>query len=222
MGTPTWNRGDVVIWRSRPGGEVGYVIPMTVVIDSPGVTVLFQASGSICMRRAGTRGGPQGRQLVTATGGHRPRTFEGPPMLRIHQWGTDHAVMRAWDVESNAARDWYINLEAAWRRTSLGFDSEDHVLDVTLDDDLTEWQWKDEDEFAWKIETGQYGPDLAAAVRNEGERAGAAALAREWPFPEDWSAWAPNLNWPVPELPAGWNQPSLSTGADGVTLQRQP
>lgn len=37
-----WSKGDAVVLRSRPQGQVGYVIPMRVVVDGPDVTRSFR------------------------------------------------------------------------------------------------------------------------------------------------------------------------------------
>jgi predicted RNA-binding protein associated with RNAse of E/G family len=107
------------------------------------------------------------------------------------------------------AEGWYINLEAPWRRTSIGFDTQDLVLDVTVTDDLSTWAWKDEDELAWSVSTGITSPEEAAVIRAEGMRAIQAMETRAWPFQHDWSMWRPNPEWGIPTLPANWADASL-------------
>jgi hypothetical protein len=206
-----WKPGDAVVWRSRPYGQVGYVMPARVVLDTPDVTVLFQAPGSICKRRAGARGGPRGRGLGARDwdGTHEDRPWDGMPNLRLHQWGTSYAIIRSWDATRDAAHCWYINLEAPWRRTAIGFDTQDLVLDITVADDLSSWAWKDEDELAWSIGEGRFSEQEAAAIRAEGLRAVRALEQRSWPFCVDWSQWRPDLDWDIPVLPPNWADPSL-------------
>ena len=92
-----------------------------------------------------------------------------------------------------------MNLEAAWQPFALGFDTEDHILDIWVERDGT-WRWKDEDELEVALETGFVTPEEAAAIRAEGER-----VVAEWPFPTGWEDWEPDPSWPVPRLPAGWD-----------------
>jgi len=198
-------RGSQVVWRSRPQGCIGYVKPMIVVEDGSDITVLFQPSGTVCKRRAGARGGPRGRLLLDWSGEHADRVYDGPPMLHLHVWGTAHGVLRSWSFDSNRAEGWYVNLEAPWRRTAIGFDSEDYFLDVTAADDLSSWSWKDEDELEWAVEVGRYTPQDADEFRREGRRAGAAIERREFPFVDDWSRWGPDPDWPVPVVAEGWD-----------------
>src|SRR5260370_26527230 len=112
-------------------------------------------------------------------GKHEDRVFAGPPMLSLHVWGTSHSLLRSWNFERDQAEGWYVNLEAPWRRTSIGFDSEDHVLDITVADDLSSWSWKDEDELEWSVEAGKYTRTQADEFRAEGERVAAAIERRD-------------------------------------------
>src|SRR5689334_9129826 len=93
-----WNPGTPITWRSRPHGQIGYVMPVTVVVDTPAVTVLFQATGSVCKRRCGQRGGPRNRAMLPNgwDGSHEDRVWSGPPTLRLYQWGTAHTLVRRW------------------------------------------------------------------------------------------------------------------------------
>jgi len=206
-----WNPGTPIIWRSRPQGHIGYVMPVTVVIDSPVITVLFQATGSVCKRRCGQRGGPRNRAMLPNgwDGSHEDRVWSGPPTLRLYQWGTAHTLVRYWNFTADSAQGWYINLEAPWRRTAIGFDTQDLVLDITVADDLSSWAWKDQDELDWSVEMGSSTSEQAAAIRAEGVRVIEALEQRAWPFQADWSLWRPNIHWPIATLPANWADASL-------------
>src|SRR5215207_3099689 len=63
------------------------------------------------------------------------------------------------------------------------------------------WRWKDVDELDVAIDVGFYTPEEAAAFRAEGE-----AVIAEWPFPTGWEAWEPDPAWPLPTLPADWDE----------------
>lgn len=193
------------MWRSHPLGRVGYVIPMTVVLDDADVTVLFQHAGSVCKNPTGTRGGAQGRTLIEWAGGHEDRVFPGPPTLRLHMWGTAHAVIRRWSFDHDCAYGWYVNPEQPWIRTPIGFDSRDDTLDVTVQDDLSSWALKDEDELEWKVESGALSAPEAEAIRAEAERAIASLERRAWPFVDDWSRLRPDPAWPIPRVLPGWD-----------------
>jgi hypothetical protein len=211
MAVPFFNSGDAIVWRSRSHGQIGYVMPVTVVADTPQVTVLFQAPGSICKRRTGQRGGPHDRTLLPDgwDGGHEDRVWAGRPNVRLYVWGTSHTIIRYWDFARDRAEGWYVNLEAPWRRTPIGVDTQDLVLDITVAADLSSWSWKDEDELCWSVDAGLYSAEDAASIRAEGLRVVAALEARAWPFCADWSEWRPDPAWAIPILPADWADASL-------------
>lgn len=204
---PCLDRGERIAFRSRPGGDVGYVMPCIVVEDTVEFTVLLQPTGTVCKRRVGRRGGPRGRMMLPDgwDGAHEDVTWDGPPKLRFYAWGTAHSLLRSWNPEDDRAEGWYVNLEDPWTPTPIGFDTCDRILDITVAADLSSWAWKDEDELAWAVEVCKYSPERAQAVRAEGERALEKLRRRDWPFDDDWRRWRPDPRWPVPALPDGWD-----------------
>ena len=96
---------------------------------------------------------------------------------------------------------WYVNLQAPYRRTPIGFDTRDHTLDLWTYPDGSH-EWKDEDELAVAVRYGHHTAEDAAAFRAEGER-----VLAEWPFPTGWEDFRPEPDWPSPHFPQGW-QPS--------------
>ena len=55
-------------------------------------------------------------------------------------------------------RRWYVNLEAEWVRTPIGFDTRDLILDVTVADDRSSWCLKDEQEINFRIGSKDFLP----------------------------------------------------------------
>jgi predicted RNA-binding protein associated with RNAse of E/G family len=92
-----------------------------------------------------------------------------------------------------------VNLQRPFRRTELGFETMDLVLDLIVDPDGS-WRWKDEDELATWVARGVFEPELAERIRAEGE----SVLARA-PWPTGWEKWRPDPAWELPELPDGWD-----------------
>ena len=195
-------RGDIVIWRSRPDGAVGYTLPAYVLQDDDGAIVLFQPAGTICKKRTGRRGGPRGRNLVDWSGGHEDVVFKGPGVIRFHAPGSRYAVLRNW--EEGKARRWYVNLEEPWVRTPLGFDSLDLVVDIEVSPDLSSWSWKDTDELEWSVTERKLSREQATRALAEGRKVIEAIERRAWPFDGDWHEWTPDPSWPIPALPDGW------------------
>jgi hypothetical protein len=100
---------------------------------------------------------------------------------------------------------WYVNVEAPLRPTELGFDTEERVLDVLVAPDGSSWEWKDQDELEDAVHRGLFTPAQAAEFRVEAERGLHRVLDRDPPFDRDWTTWRPDPDWPVPDLPTGWD-----------------
>jgi len=121
----------------------------------------------------------------------------------MYRAGDPFWVIRGWDA--GRLTDWYINLASPWTRFPLGFDTEDHVLDVVVADDRSSWEWKDADDLTWMVERGAYTQDQAAQIRRNGEAAIDRLERREAPFDDDsWSSVRIDPAWPVPFMPDGW------------------
>lgn len=198
-----FERGQHVVWRSRPRGVVGFTLPAIVVEDSKAAIALFQPTGTVMKQRSGVRGGPRGRNLVQWDGTHVDFTYDRPSSLRLHVPGTGFEVIRHWT--GTGFKWWYINLVDPWTRTQLGFDSCDLTLDIVTDPEMSTWKWKDEDEFAWRIERGDFDSAEAERIRAEGLRAVQLMEARSFPFvEEEWGRFHPDEAWSTPVLPADW------------------
>jgi hypothetical protein len=203
----TWDRGAQVTVRSRPGGDVGYSFPAIVLGDTSDAVALFQPAGTVCKRRCGPRGGPTGRGLLTWGGSYEDVVFERST-IHLHVCGDPFWVIRAWNGIEYVG--WYINLAAPWRRTAIGFDTVDQILDIVVADDLSGWRWKDEAELRWAIERGKLSAEEAGAVRKAGYEAITRMNSGTAPFIADWSGMVPDPRWPIPILPAGWDRADVS------------
>lgn len=206
MGSPRRSKGDEVVWRSRPTGKVGFVCATRVLFDDPVAIALYQPTGSTVMRRCGDRGGPGGRLLLEWNGKHRRETWQREPTLRLHPAGQHYSVIRTWDAARSSYRGWYVNLEQDWRRTPIGFDSRDDILDLILADDLGDAELKDDDELTAAVTVGRLHSEDAEEIRARAERVVKRAFERGWPFVEGyWSELTPaGLDEPV-DVCEGWD-----------------
>ena len=195
---------------------MGFLYAANVIADTEDFVALFQPPGAPGKRRTGRRGGPQGRTMERGgwDGGHQDFTWPGPGMLRLHPIGGHYSVLRRFDPEGGCYRGWYVNLERSWRRTPVGFDSRDDVLDVVVADDLSTWGLKDEDELAWSVESGKFSADETAEVRRVAAAAVARIEERAFPFTEDaYCGLEPDSAWALPQMPDAWASPF---GADAL------
>lgn len=91
-----------------------------------------------------------------------------------------------------------------FRRTAIGFDTQDHTLDVELTPELA-FRWRDEQELASHVAEGFYTAALAAAARLEGERVIEDISRHDHECVRNWPDWSPPPHWGVPPLVAGWD-----------------
>jgi hypothetical protein len=134
------------------------------------------------------------------------RLWSGATILSFAWPDVAHAVLLSYEQATGAFEGFYVNLQDPLRRTRIGFDTTDHVLDALVEPDRSAWRWKDEDELAEAVERGLFTPAQAEGFRVEGERAVRRIVDGEPPFDRDWSAWEPDPRWPIPRFPAGWDE----------------
>jgi hypothetical protein len=186
------------VWR----GLVFIARPVIVVEDSPAQWRFFVAPGSSAKAPVGPDGRPM-RVPSDAGWTFEDRAWEGGPVLSFAWPDVAHAVLAFWDRKGLAG--WYVNLQEPLRRTSIGFDTFDHCLDVLVSADRSSWRWKDEDELEEAVHRGLFTQEQSARFRAEGRRASQRLMRGEPPFDRDWSRWRPDPAWPVPTLPEGWD-----------------
>ena len=124
--------------------------------------------------------------------------------LRLVTPGKSHSVLLLWTEGHNEFLIWYVNLEEPLRRTAIGFDYMDQVLDIEISQDLSKWRWKDEDEFQQAQNLGLISVERAQELRAEGERVIDLVKARKSPFIGRWESWRPDPSWPIPVLSPGY------------------
>jgi hypothetical protein len=208
----TWSPGETVVvqevWRER----VWAARPMKVVRDDGDFVALWFPKGT-CWKapippssrpREPTRG-----EWLTTTIVLGDWVFEdaewGVSTLTLLREGDWHAVWIGW-LDNGEQWGWYVNLQRPFRRTRLGFETMDLMLDVIIELDRT-WRWKDEDELELFVERGVFDEALAERVRGEGLEVARRAERNEGLFAQDWAKWRPVASTPLPELPPGWDVP---------------
>lgn len=192
--------------RDIQWGRICAAVAGVIVEDTPERLVTWTPDGSPLRLPADEDG-----RLVKSTEFHhlaelRWQAFGGP--VFIYPAGESFSVRVSWDGPGEERRldHWYVNLHAPLRRTTIGFDTADSVLDLVIQPDLANWHWKDEAEFEAAADSGHFTVREAGAIREAGLRTLECAQRRLAPFDEDWESWLPDPSWPIPELPEGWNR----------------
>ncbi len=198
-----WTSGDQIVLRFTWSGDLAWVEPVTVVEDSPELIALYLAIDTPIKRPVGDDRNPIPRFQSYETANPAPwRLGDGRwrehSVLWLARPGSSHAIGVFWRGVEREFVGWYGDLQAPLERTAIGFDTSDHVLDVTIAPDRT-WCWKDEDEFAIVQQRGVTPQAKAAAIRAEGERVIAAVEANDWPFNAGWEQWQLDPAWTIPD-----------------------
>jgi hypothetical protein len=184
----------------RSGPIMG--LPVRVIQDDETGVVLYLAQGTDV--RWPYVDGRRSREATlerrfTAKKEHGPHIWHENYVLFVFPPVRAHGLWLFFEP-GGTFRGRYVNLQAPFQRTSIGFDSRDHTLDIWVAADGA-YRWKDEDELAVAVDLGHHPSSEAAAFRAEGER-----VLAEWPFPTGWEDFRPDPAWPVPALPAGWDR----------------
>lgn len=197
-----WERGDHVLYRDVFRQTVRSVVPMTVVSDTADVVALYLRPGtSFCLsadRHGELTKNPDEMDSLKLL------TWNGFEQLLLARRGEAHAVILRWSDSEREFVEWYVNLQAPLIRTQAGFDTTDHVLDLVLSPDLTEFHWKDAGELQDMVRRGYFSEAEAASFRSEGESVLMRARTLAPPFGESWERWRPDPDWTIPLLPEDW------------------
>ena len=208
----TWPAGTTVVVQEVWNGRVWAARPMRVVRDEGDFVALWFPKGT--RWKAPTtdparswledRGARLAECAVSGEWVFRDAEWDVATLMlmRERDW---HAIWISW-LDSGEQWGWYVNLQRPFRRTLLGFETMDLVLDVTIELDRT-WRWKDEDELELFVERGVFDKALAERLRAEGLAVARRAERNEGLFAERWDGWRPPASEPVPELPPGWDEP---------------
>ena len=213
--------GETAVQRDVFRGKVWSAHAMHVVEDSAEAFVLECRPGAEVLASV--------RWIDWLLTGDRARREQALPDLaagtwELGRWAWRGTAVREWappdtwfsvyafyDVADGDRLDrWYVNFQQPMRRTALGFDTFDLLVDLVVAPDLSRWEWKDEDEYAQGRRLGVVSDADHRAVERAREEAVALIEARGGPFAASppWRAAAPAPDRPTPTLPGGvMNEP---------------
>jgi len=206
MGSNTrgrWKPGDSVVLRGVWRHRFWWACSATIVQDTRDLLALYWKAGTPKMAPAKR---PVPQDLLTNKISLTTQTWVETDVLMLATRDAAHAVYVMWETGQTKLRCWYIDLQEPLRRTEIGFDTMDHLLDIVISSDRSRWQWKDEDEFEEAVALGVYSPEEARAIRAEGERVIKNFQANQSPFCDGWERWSPPATWEIPGLPEGWDK----------------
>ena len=199
-----WEPGQGIVLREVWRGRVYSIIPVRVAQDAMSWSALYLPPRTFSLWPHT----PKGETIRIPAedwvldGG----PWEGGNILYLFQPGVGYTVTAVWDLD-RTLHHWKIDLVEPVRRTSLGFDYMDQLLDIIVSADRSTWRWKDEDEVREAQALGLFSSEQVSDLYGRGERALQALLADEPPFDAGWEDWTPDPAWRLPfDLPKGWEQ----------------
>ena len=195
------------------GKKVLWAFPTIVVQDTSNLIVLYMPAGVL---------GKNVKQKPT------PKEYLIEDKINIVdcQWnrtdvlflivpGDSFSTYVIWDTGTKNLDCWYVNLQEPIRRTKIGFDTMDNMLDVVISPDMTTSEWKDEDEFTEAQKVGYYSAKKAREIWAEGERAVKLITSERRSMYEKWATWQASPKWSLPKLSPHWDKVNF----DGLDLQ---
>jgi hypothetical protein len=140
--------------------------------------------------------------------------WEGHGCLMVQRQGDPYAVWHFWTGPDREFACWYVNLQADFVRTDIGYDTQDFELDFVVFPDGSHIV-KDLELLEDRVTEGRFSSDLVDWIRDVGAQVSAElAAGRHWWDPS-WADWSPPTGWRDTRLPAGWHStPCPSTSPD--------
>jgi len=207
-----WEPGQLIVRREvlglapgfhpmpRPSwyGQPWEAVPVYVVEDTDEQLVTYLPEAAEIGFVDGDWPTPDGRHPW-----YGKERWEGHGCLMVQRPGDHHAVWHFWTGDDRSFSCWYINLQADFRRTHFGYDTQDFELDFIVSPDGS-YVVKDEEVLDDRVSEGRFTPLLIDWVRDLGAQVVEELDAgRHW-WDASWSGWEPPPEWRDLRLPGGW------------------
>ncbi len=186
------------------GVKVFWAYPTIVIQDTAELIALYMPAGVL---GKDTDHKPTPKELLSAEKINiADCQWERTDVLFLIIPGESFSTYAMWKTGTNNLNCWYVNLQEPIKRTRIGFDTMDNMLDVVISPDMNEWKWKDDDEFAEAQKVGFYSSEKAHEIWAEGERAVKLVTSERRLMYEKWAAWQANPEWSLPKLSPLWDK----------------
>lgn len=198
-----WSAGEHATLRGV-GAKVFWATPTIVVQDTSELIVLYMPAGVL---GKDTDHKPTPQELLSIDKIHISDTqWERTDVLILVVPEEAFSTYIMWETGTKNLDCWYVNLQEPIRRTNIGFDTMDNMLDVVISPDMSEWSWKDEDEFEEAQKVGFYSAEKAFEIRAAGEKAIQLVTKERCSFYKQWEKWQANPEWELPKLSPNWHK----------------
>jgi Protein of unknown function (DUF402) len=193
-----WETGELIVRREVGYGRPWLAVPVFVVQDSADLLATYLPEGA-----------PFGYLPDSDHPLYPQREWRGHGTLMLQRPGEAHAAWHFWAGPDRHFSRWYINLQEPFRRTPMGFDTQDQELDIVVAPDRS-WIVKDSELLDQRLREGRFTPSEAREIRAEGQRIIREVGSGRFWWDDRWTKWEPDPGWIAPNrLPEGWED--LST-----------
>lgn len=195
----SWSEGDWVVRREVLANGPWMGVLAIVIEDSSEHLISYIPEGS-------PFGFPDG-DWPTPSGMHPwsdRKTWQGHGCLMIQRPSDTYAIWHFWSGVERNFLCWYINIQEPFRRTVIGYDTQDLELDLIVYPD-GQWELKDDELMDQRVLEGRWSKERVAKIRTIGAEIAARLEKGERWWPLDWCDWRPDPTWVVPnKLPDEW------------------
>jgi len=206
--------GDHITLRNVFQGRVQTVFPSIIVADTPELVVTWLPVNTPVLNgitdpnaeHDGGKGHLSAETMVAKSWTMAPRNWHTEGTLRLKNPRSMWSLWVFWEPGMGDVRGWYVNVDAPYNRTRLGFDTWDMFLDVVVQPDRKTWRYKDEDEFADAIEAGIFNELEVQKVWDAAEQGLQTIAENRQPFDSIWANWRPDSSWTTPQIPPDWEE----------------
>lgn len=199
-----WKPGQGIIMREVWRNKVYSIFPVRIVQDMSSWTAMCLPPQTIALYPHTWAGKPI--RIPEDDWILQGGPWTGGDVLYLVQPGLGYTAIGSW-TDDHIFKGWKIDLVEPVRRTSLGFDYMDQLLDIIVSADRSTWHWKDKDEVQEAQARGIFTAEQVSDLYRRGERAIRSIQAQEPPFDRDWEHWRSNpACQALLDLPPGWEQ----------------
>lgn len=193
-----WSPGDVVARREILQGRPWLVSAVRIVQDRPELLVSYLPEGAPFVFPEADWPTPSGRHPWHGRGG-----WEGHGVLMLQRPGESYAVWHFWHGAERRFTGHYLNLQEPYRRTAVGYDTQDLELDIWIPAG-GRWELKDDDVLEDRVSEGRFTAARVREIRALGAEICAMLDAGGTWWDPAWTSWTPDPAWTPPRIPGGW------------------
>jgi hypothetical protein len=132
-----WRPGDIIVLRGVLKGKLWFAHPAYLVSDSSHLVAFFWPAGTPThspLKRPTVRDELDNRIALEL------RNWMDNDVLSLNPPGAGYSIEIMWLAGTHQMRCWYVHLQEPLRRTQIGFDTMDQILDIVINPDRSCWQ----------------------------------------------------------------------------------